>query len=170
MTHVSGLLDELLEKLRLGDESLEIEAKRGGKIDTAVLQTVSAFSNEPGRGGGYILLGVVEEQGTLFGGTYSVAGVANAGKLQADLATRCRNDLSPPVRPTLTVEIHRSKSVLVVFVPEAAPGDKPVYIRSEGLPHGAYRRIGATDQHCTDDDMAVLYQSRATATYDASPV
>ncbi|MBN1512019.1 MAG: putative DNA binding domain-containing protein [Phycisphaerae bacterium] len=167
---MSGSLEEILEKLRLGDESVETEAKRGGKIDTAVLQTVSAFSNEPGRGGGYILLGVEEEPGTLFGGTFVVVGVPNAGKLQADLATRCRNDLSPPVRPIVTVEAYQGKSVVVAFVPEAIAGDKPVFIRSEGLPRGAYRRIGSTDQHCTDDDLAVLYHRRGTTPYDAGPV
>lgn len=163
-------LDEILERLRLGDESVEIEAKRGGGIDRSILQTVSAFANEPGRGGGYLLLGVEEDQSSLFGGAFIVVGVENSGKLQADLATQCRNDLSPPVRPSITVQHSGGKAVLVVFVSEAPPGDKPVYLRSEGLPSGAYRRIANTDQHCTDDDLSVLYQSRQTTTYDATPV
>ena len=30
---------------------------------------------------------------------------------------------------------------------------KPVYLRATGLPSGAFRRIGSTDQRCTDDDL-----------------
>lgn len=161
---------ELLEKLRLDDESIEIEAKPGTSVSHAVMQSVSAFSNEPSRGGGYILFGIVEERSSLFDGVFEVAGVHDPGKVQSDLATQCRNTLSSPIRPAITVEQHDGKPVIVAFIPEAPPADKPVYIKSEGLPQGAYRRIGGTDQHCTDDDLAVLYQSRSTATYDASPV
>jgi ATP-dependent DNA helicase RecG len=161
---------ELLDRLRQGDESVDIEAKPGNTISRSTLQTVSALSNEPGRGGGYILFGVVEEEASLFDRLFAVAGVRDPGKLQADLATQCRNDLSSAVRPVITVEQHNSKTVVVAFVPEAPPSDKPVYIKSEGLPRGAYRRIGNTDQHCTDDDLAVLYQGRSVATYDATAV
>ncbi len=161
---------ELLDRLRQGDESVEIEAKPGNAISRSALQTVSALSNEPGRDGGYILFGVVEEEATLFDRLFTVAGVRDPGKLQADLATQCRNDLSSAVRPVITIEQHDSKTVMVAFIPEAPPSDKPVYIKSEGLPRGAYRRIGNTDQHCTDDDLAVLYQGRSVTTYDATAV
>ncbi|MBK8233113.1 MAG: putative DNA binding domain-containing protein [Candidatus Eisenbacteria bacterium] len=167
---MSSIFSDLLEKLQMGDESVEIEAKPGKAIATSVLQTVSAFSNEPGRGGGYILLGVDEEPDGLFGVSFRVSGVNNPGKLQADLATRCANDMSPPVRPQIDVEAHEDRAVIVAFIPEAPTGDKPVYVKSEGLPGGAYRRIANTDQHCTDDDLSVLYQNRSTTTYDATPV
>lgn len=50
--------EELLEELRAVDESSTIEAKTASKIDRSVLETVCAFANEPGFGGGYLLLGV----------------------------------------------------------------------------------------------------------------
>lgn len=161
---------ELFERLQQGDESVEIEAKPGNTISRSTLQTVSALSNEPGRGGGHILFGVAEEDASLFDSLFTVAGVRDPGKLQADLATQCRNDLSSAVRPVITVEQYDSKTVVVAFIPEAPPSDKPVYIKGEGLPRGAYRRIGNTDQHCTDDDLAVLYQGRSVVTYDATAV
>ena len=41
--------DELFERLRTHDESLEIEAKRASDIGKSVMETVCAFDNEPGR-------------------------------------------------------------------------------------------------------------------------
>lgn len=163
-------LSDILERLASGDETSEIEAKRGGAIDTSVLESVCAMANEPGLGGGYIVLGVSEKEDGLFGVTYSVTGVRDPGKLQSDLATRCRNDLQPPVRPEIRVETHGEKTVLVVFIPESPPGDKPVYLKSAGLPGGAFRRVGGTDQHCTEDDLALLYQGRTGVPYDSTPV
>ncbi len=40
-------------------------------------------------------------------------------------------------------------------------------LRKKGLPSGAFRRIGSTDQRCTDDDMHVFYQD--TDSYDQTP-
>lgn len=163
-------LSELLEKLRLGEETVEIEAKSVKSINDDVLQTVSSLSNEPGLGGGYILFGVSQDRTGLFGVNYDAVGVDEPGKLQENLATRCRNDLVPDVRPAIRVEEHEGKPVIIAFIPEASPANKPVYLRSEGLPKGAYRRIGSTDQHCTEDDIAILYQTRAAATYDSTPI
>jgi len=39
-----------------------------------------------------------------------------------------------------------------------------------GLPRGAYRRIGSTDQHCTDEDVALFYQLRSHHTYDETAI
>ncbi len=41
-------------------------------------------------------------------------------------------------------------------VPEADVSQKPVYLKAIGLPKGAFRRIGSTDQRCTDEDLWVL--------------
>lgn len=163
-------LTDLLDRLRAADETTEIEAKKGSSVGPSVLRTVSALANEPGLGGGYILLGVAEEPDGLFGVTYSVVGVKEPGKIQSDLATQCRNDLQPPVRPEIRPEEHDGKTVVVAFIPESPTGDKPVFLRVEGLPAGAYRRVGGSDQHCTDDDLALLFQGRTGAPYDSTAV
>lgn len=49
---------DLLNELNSVDESVVIEAKRASQVGESVMETVSAFSNEPGLGGGYLLLGV----------------------------------------------------------------------------------------------------------------
>jgi len=44
--------DELFDRLRTHDESLDIEAKRGSQVGKSIMETVCAFANEPGRNGG----------------------------------------------------------------------------------------------------------------------
>lgn len=57
---------ELIQQLNLTDELNWVEAKKGSAIDRSILETVCAFSNEPGMGGGHILLGVVMDSESLF--------------------------------------------------------------------------------------------------------
>lgn len=154
----------LLERLRNEDESVAIEAKESGTPSMPVMETVSALSNEPGRDGGYVLFGVKAAE-SLFP-DYEVVGVDDPDHCQTDLATQCREMLQPPIRPNIFTATHSGKVVVIAQIPEAAPAAKPVYIKSQGLPGGAYRRIGATNQHCTDDDLALLYQHRGHAGYD----
>lgn len=160
---------ELFERLVNLDENERIEAKRAAEIGNAIMETVCAFSNEPGLGGGHLLLGVAREEMALFP-TYEVIGISNSDKLASDLATRCRTDFNVPVRVDIRQEHLEDKTVLVVFVPEAQPGEKPVYFKNQGLPRGAFRRIGPTDQRCTEDDLLVFYEGRGNETYDYSVV
>lgn len=62
-----------------------------------------------------------------------------------------------PVRPIVTVESIEGKRVIVVEVPELDFKNKPLFFKNEGLPRGAWRRIGSTDQRCTEEDLHVFY-------------
>lgn len=160
---------ELLDSLNLIDENERIEAKRGSEAGKSLLETVCAFANEPGLGGGWIVLGLVREELALFP-SYEVEGVDQPDKLSADLASQCRDSFNIPLRVEIVTESIGGKAVVTVFVPEAAPQQKPVFFKSKGLPAGAFRRIGSTDQRCTEDDMAVFYQDRQQETFDAGIV
>jgi len=160
---------ELLESLNLLDEHERIEAKRASETGKSLLETVCAFANEPGLDGGWLVLGVVREELALFP-AYEVEGVTHPDKITADIASQCRDSFNVPVRVELFTENVQGKNIVVVFVPEAQPQDKPVFFKAKGLPRGAFRRIGSTDQHCTDDDMAVFYQGRQQESFDAGIV
>jgi len=147
---------DLIEKLNLSDECTTIEAKKATNIHRSVLESVCAFANEPGLGGGYILLGVEREENSLFP-SYIVCGVDNPDKLQLDLSTQCADMFNQPIRPEITIDNIQGRNVMNVFIPELQPSQKPVYFKSEGLPKGAFRRIGSSDQRCTDDDLFVFY-------------
>jgi ATP-dependent DNA helicase RecG len=160
--------NELWERLISVDESDTIEAKRGSAIGDSLLETISAFSNEPDLGGGYILLGVAKKEDALFP-DYEIVGIENPDDLQNALATRCRNEFSITIRPKITVENHNGKNVLIAFIPEAQPSQKPVYIKKKDVKHGAYRRIASGDQKCVDSDLEELYQARKNISFDSMP-
>lgn len=160
---------ELLESLNQLDEHERVEAKRASESGKSILETVCAFANEPGLGGGWIVLGVVREDLALFP-AYEVEGIAAPDKITADIASQCRDIFNVPLRVDIATENVQGKNVVVVFVPEAQPQDKPVFFKAQGLPRGAFRRIGSTDQRCTDDDMAVFYQGRQQESFDAGIV
>lgn len=160
---------ELLQHLNLLDETERIEAKRASETGKSLLETVCAFANEPGLGGGWLLLGVAREELALFP-SYQVEGVPQPDKLCADLATQCRETFNLPVRIELSAEQVEGLAVVVAYVPEAQPQDKPVFFKAQGLPKGALRRVGSVDQHCTDDDLAVFYQGRQRESFDAGLV
>ncbi|MCA9141035.1 MAG: putative DNA binding domain-containing protein, partial [Planctomycetales bacterium] len=161
--------DELWNKLTEGDESTMLEVKRGSDVGKSILETVSAFSNRTDGNGGYLLLGVDRKKDSLFP-DYEVVGVDNPDNLASSLATICRENLSIPVRPKIATESASGKTVLVVYIPEADPHQKPVFIKSRGSAKGSFRRIGPTDQVCTDDDLAFFYQSRGSTTFDESEI
>ena len=160
--------EDLLQELLAVDESHRIEAKRASQIDRSVMETVVAFSNEPGLGGGHLLLGVERDPEDLFGTSYRVTGVADPDKLQSELASQCASMLNRPVRPRISVETVRGKTVLAVYVPEAAAAEKPIFLTRLGLPRGAYRRVGSTDQEGSEDDLVALYAGHQVETFDGA--
>lgn len=160
---------ELLERLNLLDENERIEAKAGSEIGKSMLESVCAFANEPGLGGGWLLLGVARDEWALFP-SYEVQGLDQPDKVSADLASQSADMFNRPLRLEIHTDSLSGKPVIVVFVPEAAPQDKPIYFKAQGLPRGAFRRIGSTDQRCTEDDLIALFQNRQLESFDAGMV
>lgn len=147
---------DLLDELNAVDESTRIEAKRASQLGKSVLETVIAYANEPGLDGGYLLLGVdwsVNDKGDT---VYTPSGLPDPDKAQMDLASQCSSMLNVALRPEMKLEQIDGKTLLVVYVPEADISHKPVYKTATGLPGGAYRRIGSTDQRCVDEDLWAL--------------
>lgn len=160
--------NELLSILQNGDETDRIEAKKAANgVGKSFLETVSALSNEPDLGGGYILLGITKNDKNE--PNYIITGVSDPDTLQNDIAGMCRQCFNIPIRPTLKVIQHSQGNILLVYIPEANAHDKPVYIKNKGLEKGAYRRIGSSDQICTLEDMDLLFQLRSKRKYDETP-
>lgn len=158
---------DLMEELNTTDETTTIEAKKGSAIDTSVMETICAYCNEPNIEGGYILLGVEREETSLFP-SYVVTGVDDPDKIQLDLSTQAATLFSQPIRPKLDVEEFQGKKVIRIWIDELAAAQKPVYFKRKGLPSGAYRRIGSSDQKCTEDDLILFYNHNET--FDGSIV
>ena len=159
---------DILNRLNSLDEDKRVEAKCGSKIDRSVMETICSFSNEPGMGGGDIILGIEssDRPNDNHVKTYYVVGVEDADKLQSDIASQCSSMFNIAVRPDVCIEKLNGKNVIVVTVAELDMRSKPLFFKNEGLPRGAYRRIGSTDQRCTEDDMPLFYAS--SESYDST--
>ncbi len=160
---------DLLRDLNQLDEHPRIEAKAGSELGKSALQTVCALANEPRLGGGYLVFGVTASHGPS-GRRYDATGVPDADKLQADLASQCASVFNRAVRPEVWVEVVGGKTLVCAYVPESPAAHKPVYFQAQGLPRGAFRRIGSADQRCTDDDMLVFFSEQQQQTFDQSLV
>lgn len=150
---------ELFEQLNSIDENVRIEAKKASEIDKGIMETVCAFANEPNLGGGYLLLGAVRTGFRDDLPVYEPENIDNPDKVQNDLISKCSSMLNMHIRPQVETEVVDGKTVIVVKIDELPDSQKPVYILNRGLPSGAYRRVGASDQKCTEDDMRVFYSS-----------
>lgn len=169
-------ISEILEELNSTDETNRLEAKRGSEIDKSIMETVCSFSNEPDLGGGMIVLGVIKEEHSLFP-SYVVTGISDIDKLQNDFITQCTTIFNKPIRPLMEVEnvVEKNgdkeikKQVLKIWINEVSKETKPIYFVKKGIPRGIYRRIGASDIQCTEDDLSIFYDSPEN-NYDGSVI
>lgn len=155
-------IKELMSRLNTTDECSDIEAKRASEVGRSIMETVCAFSNEPKLGGGYLLLGVEKESKvTSLFPEYVVSGIPTdqLDKIQSDISSQSDDMFNIPVRPRIKVEIVNNKNVIIVFVLELSPEQKPLFLKNKGLPQGAYRLIGSSDQQCAEDDLSLFYQN-----------
>ena len=157
---------EIFNELQNCDETDRIEAKGASYgIGESFLASVSAFSNEPELGGGYILLGVSEDF-EASNHKFSITGIDNPDKLQQQIASQCRELFNIPIRPLIKVIPHPLGKVVMVFIEEVSRHDKPVYIKKKGIEKGAFRRIGSSDQVCTREDINYFYRLHSEKNYD----
>ncbi len=161
--------DELWELLTTQDESQQIEVKQGSEVGKSCWETISAFANEPGLGGGYLILGIQSPDKSP-SKQYELVGVQNSDKIQLDLTNQCNTVFNLALRPQIKPETRDGKTVIIAYIPEASPTEKPVYITKQGLPQGAFRRISSADVKCTDKDLELFYQERQNQSYDTTPV
>ena len=158
-------ISTLITTLNAVGEKTKIEAKTGREIGKSILETICAFSNEPHLDGGILLIGLkkIETPKKI---KYQIVGVPNPEKLMDDLVSQCRTTFNIPVYIEVHHEVIKGKTILGISVPEMNNSQKPVYFKSQGLPQGAFRRIGSSDVRCTEDDLVLLYQHREFETFD----
>lgn len=164
-------LKELMSQLNSTDECNKIEAKRASEVGKSIMETVCAFANEPNLGGGYLLLGVEKENNSIsLFPEYIVSGILTESldKIQTDLASQCSEMFNKPIRPNIKIESVNNKNAIVVYIEELAEEQKPLYLKSKGLPQGAFRRIGAADLKGTEDDLSIYYNN--TESFDSLAV
>lgn len=157
---------ELFAELNSFDENRRIEAKSASAVGKSMMETVCAFANEPGLCGGYLLLGA-KRTGMAEDGrpVYEPENIENTDKVQSDFVAMCNSMFNVRIRPIINVEEYLGKTVIIVKIEELPESQKPAYFAKRGLPEGAFRRIGPSDEKCSEEDMYLFYQSADT--YDS---
>ena len=157
---------ELIAELRALDEHEGLEAKRSWSEDADA--TISSFSNEPGLGGGTLLIGLARTDEPA---RYDVVGVSNPDRVQNEVATALSSaKFNRPIRPRIWTEVVDGKNVVAIEIAEAPASEKPIYVSKQGTPKGAYRRIGSADVRCSDDDIRMFHQQGIERPYEDSIV
>lgn len=151
--------EDIISELKQTGEHHKLEAKKG--FGDSTMETICAFANTSNMGGGLLIIGVKKQ-----GDSYVPVGVSDAEQISDDISTQCASIFNVPIRPQISTDTIDGKNVIIVDVSESAPAAKPVYFRKGGLQQGAFIRIGATDQKCTDEDIAILFSERSTESYD----
>ena len=80
-------------------------------------------------------MGIAEDKDSLVP-QYKVLGVSDTDKFQKDIATQCKQMFNIPVYPQISVENINRKNVVVVHIKELSDRQKPLYFKSDGIPHG----------------------------------
>lgn len=147
---------DILGRLNSLDEDKRVEAKSGSKIDRSLMETICSFSNEPGMGGGDIILGVEcsDMPNDNAVKTYNVIGVEDTDKLQSDIATQCSCMFNIAVRPDVSVEKLNGKNVIVVTVAEL---DMRSNLSSSGTKDYLEEPIGESDQQTKDAQKMICH-------------
>ncbi|MFT3876102.1 MAG: ATP-binding protein [Propioniciclava sp.] len=149
----------LVEQLRLvGTDVQRIEVK--SQVGKSLLETLSAFSNG---GGGVVIVGLDERAG------FALVEGFDASRAQDAFVSRCAQ-LTPVVRPELSIVPFGPGSLLVADIPELLPRDKPCYITERGRYQGSYLRTGDGDVRLQQYEVDRLVEEHTQPTWDGEPV
>lgn len=144
---------------KFGAEAAGVEAKRAeGGLPKSVRETLSSFSNTPG--GGTLILGLDEAA------DFAAVGLGDPGKLMADLASMCREDVVPPLQPTIEILEVGGRAVVLADIVELPKAQKPCYVKSLGMERGSYLRVGESDRRLTSEEVHQIVADRGQPQFD----
>ena len=128
-----------IERQKTEKQTLELKAAQYG-FPHKIYDTISSFSNQDD--GGIINFGISESD------DYSVTGVYDAKDVQKKMMESCVQ-MSPVVRPILTVCEVNGKFVVSAEIPGVEITQRPVYYAGVGKVKGSYIRVGDADKPMT---------------------
>ncbi len=155
-------LERIISLMRMVGTDLQVYEVKAAeqKLPESIIESLSAFSNGSG---GYLILGLREREG------FAPAPEFNASKIQDALATACEK-LTPPTRIDISIQEFEGSPIIVAYVPELAPVDKPSYITTRGMYAGSYIRTGDGDRKLSDYEIDRLREERRQPRHDAEMV
>jgi ATP-dependent DNA helicase RecG len=151
----------LLNARRTETANLEAKSAAGG-LPKSVRPTLSAFSNDQG---GLLLLGVEERDGAF----RPVKGF-DAARTARLVEAAAAQEMTPPLRPEISVLDVGGSQVVAVGVPELPAAVKPCFVTASGERQGSYTRSLEGDRRLTDYEIYMLRANRGQPRDDQEPV
>lgn len=145
-----------LKELIQTHENVQLEFKESkNSLPNDFWSTYSAFANTSG---GYIILGVKEENNQNI-----LSDVANYEKIKTDLFTTACNSTKVNIDLLLPDNIHvkniDGKYIIVIYIPEAAINQKPVYINNSIS--NTYLRKHDGDHRASQEELSALIRNHS---------
>lgn len=155
-------LDDLIRK-----ERLTFEAKRClDKLPSEFWPTYSAFANTFG---GRIVLGLTEDKNDR--SKLIPSGVKDPDKILRDLWDQVNNPQKVSINILSNSNVNvvdiDGMNLIVVDVPRAERGKRPVYINNN-MNNGTYRRNGEGDYHCSMSEIAEMVRDSMERSSDST--
>ena len=134
-----------------------VEAKEAlGGLPESLWETYSAFANAEG---GVILLGVGENPDHSF----RILELLDPEGLLEEFWAILRNPAYVSVNLLKEEDVQilqeEGKCIIAIFVPEAAPQQKPVHLLRDPWRH-SYRRVGEADKRCSREEVEKMLANR----------
>lgn len=85
-------VQDLYQQLLALDEHERLDAKRAREIDKSIMETVCAYANVPGLGGGFLLSGLASPDDIHT--EYWLSGIDNPDKILNDFQSKCRQQFN----------------------------------------------------------------------------
>ena len=141
---------DIWSKLEQFRENSHIEAKEAlGGLPESLWESYSAFANA---GGGVILLGVGENPDKSF----RILELLDPRELLEEFWAIVNDPMKVSINLLTEKDVQilrdESKCIVAIFVPEARPEQKPVYLANDPWRH-SYRRCGEADKRCTAEEV-----------------
>lgn len=121
-------------------QTMEVKAAHNG-CPEKLYDTMSAFANQDA--GGILVFGLDEKKG------FEKVGVYDAQALQKRVM-EYGEQMSPVVRPVLTVYDEGGKVFVAAEIPPLDIADRPCFKKAQGRLRGAYLRVGDADKPMTE--------------------
>jgi len=160
-------LEDLLYGRSIESNRIELKASWEEPTRAQLVRTVCAFANDLlNLGGGYLVLGVTEEQGRAVlppGGL----GSADLDRLQKEIRGACMR-IEPPYQPLVFPVLYKGAPLVVVFAPggDNRPYQAPEDLGTQGSPRHYYVRRGSETLRADAEARRQLFEVAAKIPFD----
>ncbi len=146
----------MLESLLRQDEGKILEFKENAGSLQGILKTIVAFANTAG---GTLVIGVKDK-------TKEVVGIPDVLKEEERIASVIADSIAPLMTPNFQFHTWRNRDVLIISVTYVPV---PYYLKSKGIEHGVYIRLGSTNRMADRATIAEIQRLAIHQSFDELP-